>query len=803
MTTPTDTPIRISDEQPGDPTGIHAGAISRRGLLKTSGGIVVGFSLAAAFRRAGLLAQEPTVPPAGTPAATPSIEPGLVGTPAAQTQQDVQTRDVSGDTIDSWLSIDADGKVTIYCGKVELGTGLWTALTQIVVEELDVPVNMATLIAGDTLLTPDQGTTAGSKSIQVAGPVIQQAAAEARMILLARASERLGAPVDDLQVNDGVVTTLFDASKQISYGELATDTFGTAITGDAPLKPVDSYRVVGQSIPRIDIVEKLTGGPAYIHDLTVDGMVHARVIRPFVRTLNGIAATVESMDDSALQGMPGIIQVVVNGSFVGVVAEREEQAVRAAEALRITWSQIEQLPDINQVHALMREMPAEEVETVRTGDVEGAFATQASQVVEASYLAPFQAHASMGPSCSVADVRPDGATIWSASQGVYALPGTIGPIIGLAPEQIRVIYKEGAGCYGHNGADDVCADAAVLSKAVGRPVRLLWSRQGEFAWEPKGPAMVMDVRGGLDADGNIIGWDYTVYTPTHSTRPGRQPGNMLVGQQIDPPVEPAELGQVGGDRNGPNNYSFPNQRLTVHWIETPPLRPSALRSLGAVANGTANESFMDELATLAEADPVEFRLRHLADPRAIEVIRRAATRFGWEARPSGPEYSGVISAADGTVTGRGIGFARYESEFAYAAVAVEVTVNPADGTVRVNRVAVGHDCGLIINPDGLQNQIDGCVIQGIGRALKEEITFDASSVTSLDWSTYSIMRFADIPVIDIELVDRPDQPPLGAGEPAIVPVVAAVGNAIYDATGVRLRQYPFTPQRVLAAMQAM
>ncbi len=777
--------------------------ISRRTLLKGSGGLVIGFSLAAAFRNAGLLAQEATVAPIGTPAATPSTEPGLIGTPAAQTQEDIQTRDVSGDTIDSWLSIDGQGLVTIYCGKVELGTGLWTSLTQMVVEELDVPMASATLIAGDTLLTPSQGTTAGSKSIQVAGPVLQQAAAEARMVLLTRASERLGVPMDDLQVEDGVVTALFDATKTVTYGELATDTFGMEITGDAPVKAFDTYRVVGQSIPRIDILSKLTGGEAYLHDLTVEGMVHARVVRPYVRTMDGIGATLGSLDDTAVRAMPGVIDVIQNGSFIGVVAEREEQAVRAADALQVTWAQTAPLPDLGQIYDLIREMPAEEEETVRTGDVEGAFASQTARMLEATYTQPYQAHASIGPSCSIADVRADGATIYSSSQGVYALPAAIGPIIGLAPEQVRIIYKEGPGCYGHNGADDVSADAAVLSKAVGRPVRLQWSREGEFAWEPKGPAMVMDLRGGLDNEGNIVAWDYTVFTPTHSTRPGGQPGNMLVGQQIDPPVEPATLGQTGGDRNAPNNYSIPNQRLTVHWNETPALRPSALRSLGGLANATANETFMDEMASLAGADPVEFRLRHMADPRAVEVMRRAATRAGWMARPSGPQFSGVVPAADGTVTGRGFAFARYETEFAYAAVVVDVTVNPADGTVRATRVVVGHDCGLIVNPDGLQNQIDGCVIQGLGRALKEEITFDGSAVTSLDWSTYHIMGFADIPLIEIELIDRPDQPPLGAGEPAICPMIAAVSNAIFDATGARLRNGPFTPARVLEALAAV
>ncbi len=379
--------------------------ISRRTVLKGGSGVVIGFSLAAAFRKAGLLAQEPTVAPAGTPAGTPTTEPGIVATPAAQTQEDIQTRDVSGDTIDSWLSIDTEGHVTIYCGKVELGTGLWTALTQLVVEELDVTMASATLIAGDTLTTPNQGTTAGSKSIQVAGPVLQQAAAEARLVLLTRASERLAVPIDDLQVADGVVTALFDSTKTVTYGELATESFGQAITGDALVKPFDAYTVVGRSIPRIDIVNKLTGGEAYLHDLTVEGMVHARVIRPYVRTLSGINATIASIDDSAARAMPGVIDVVQNGTFVGVVAEREEQAVRAAAAVTVTWTSTEPLADFSQLYALMREMPAEEVESVRTGDVEGAFASQTARMLEATYEFPNQAHASIGPSCSIADVR--------------------------------------------------------------------------------------------------------------------------------------------------------------------------------------------------------------------------------------------------------------------------------------------------------------------------------------------------------------------------------------------------------------
>jgi len=670
-----------------------------------------------------------------------------------------------------------------------------------VAEELDVGFDRVTMIVGDTAITPDQGTTAGSKSIQVAGPVLQQAAAEARLILLTRASERLGVGADTLQVTDGVVSVADDPSKSVSYGDLVGEPFGREVTGEAPVKPPAEHTIVGQSIPRVDILAKLTGGEAFVQDIRLEGMLHGRVVRPYVRTLDGIGATIESFDDTAAKAVPGVVAVVRNGNFVGVVAEREEQAIAAGQALQITWSALPELPNQAQLYDLMRDMPAESEVVLNNGDAEGALG-MAAQTHEATYQFPYQAHASMGPSCSVADVRPDGATVYSSSQGVYALRDALAPILGFEPEQVRVIHAEGAGCYGHNGADDASADAAVLSQAVGRPVRVQWMRADEFAWEPKGPAMVMDLRAGLDADGNVLAWDYTVWTPTHSTRPGGEPARLFAGQLVDPPAPPAELGQTGGDRNAPTNYSFPNNRVTTHWIETPPLRPSALRSLGGLANATANEIFVDEMAVLAGADPVEFRLRHLADPRATAVIEGVARAAEWEARPSGPTTSGAAPAAGGLLTGRGVAFARYETEFAYAAVVADVAVDPASGDVRVTNVAVAHDCGLIINPDGLTNQIEGNVIQGVSRALKEEITYDQTLVTSLDWSSYRILSFAEVPAITVELVDRPEEPPLGAGEPSICPMIAAINNAIYDATGARLRTVPYTPERVLAALQA-
>jgi len=709
--------------------------------------------------------------------------------------------DDSENSIDNRLTIDGDGLVTVYSGKVELGTGVRTALAQIVADALDVPFERVTLVMGDTGMTPDEGGTTGSKTLQDAGSRLQRIAAEARHILLARAAARCGVPVDKLQTRDGVVSVLDNPARSVPYAELAVEPFGQQATGPAPRTRPSQSTAIGTSIPRTDLLAKLTGGETFIHDLRHDGMLHGRVLRPFVRTMNGVGgATVLHVDDRAVRGMPGLVAIVRNGSFVGVVAEREEQAIRAAEHLRVTWSAPDPLPDQRQLHALMPQMPQQTVNAACVGDVDGAFG-QAAQILAATYAFPSQAHASMGPSCAVADVRPDGATIYASSQNVFALRAALAPLLGLDIGHVRVIHREGAGCYGHNGADDVSADAALLSQAVGRPVRVQWGRADEFAWEPKGPAMLSRVRAGLSPTGEVIAWDYNVWTPTHSTRPGGEPSRLLAGELVDPPWPKTPVRWVGGDRNAIPNYAFPHHRVTTHWIETPPLRPGSLRSLGGMANTTAIESFVDELAAAVGADPVAFRLRHLTDPRAIAVIRRAAQAARWRARPSGPIGSRrTVTAAGALSRGRGIAFARYESEYTYVAVVAEVMVDPGCGAVRVTRVAAAHDCGLIINPDGLMNQIEGNVIQGISRALKEEVSFDQTQVTSLNWATYAILTFAEVPTIEIALINRPAEPPWGAGEPAICPVAAAIGNAIFDATGVRLRTVPFTPDRVLAAL---
>ncbi len=417
----------------------------------------------------------------------------------------------------------------------------------------------------------------------------------------------------------------------------------------------------------------------------------------------------------------------------------------------------------------------------------------------ATFQQSWQAHASLGPSCAVADVREDGATIWSSSQHVHSLGPAIAVVLGMAPEHMHLVFREGAGCYGQNGADDVSADAALLSQAVGKPVRVQWSRQDEFGWEPKGTAMLTELQGGLDEDGNVVAWQYDVWTPTHSNRPGGDPGRLLAGQQVDPPFVPVPRGNGGGNRNAPSNYAFPNNHVAVHWTADPTLHQSSVRTLGGFHNATANEVFMDELAVIAEVDPIAFRLRHLTDPRAVAVVEAVAAMFGWEES----SRSGPGSASGGPLRGRGVAFARYENENAYVASVVDIELDSTTGTIRVLNVYVAHDCGLVINPDGLRNQIEGNVIQGISRALKEEVTWNEAGITSLTWADYPILIFSEVPTIEIELLNRPDEPPLGAGEPAICTIPAAINNAVYNAAGIRLRTIPYTPERVLAAPQSL
>jgi CO/xanthine dehydrogenase Mo-binding subunit len=722
--------------------------ISRRALLGGGGALVVAFTLPVALR-------------------------AQTGTPRERLGQFA--------SIDAWLSIGRDGGVTVFCGKVELGTGVETALAQIVADELDVPLARLGMVLGDTARTPDQGLTVGSKTIQHGGPALRRAAASARQTLLELAAAKLGVPVARLAVRDGVVSDRSDSSKKVAYGELIGGRrFSRDVNRDTRVKTTDQYRLVGTPVRRVDIPAKVAGTHVYVQNVRVPGMLHGRVVRPPV-----VGATLDAVDEASIRTIPGA-RVIVKGSFVGVVAEREEHAVRAARALRATWKEGAGLPEVADLHETIQAATTVDRVIVRKGDVD-AMLVDGVHVRQATYRTPFQMHGSIGPSCAVADVKAGEATVWSATQGAWGLRGAIAQLLGMPASGVRVIWVEGSGCYGHNGADDAAADAALLSQAVGRPVRVQWMRHDEHGWEPKGPAMVMAVRAGLGPGGMIVGWDYTVVTPTHSTRPGGEAGNVLAGQLVG--LRP-KAGFTGGERNANHTYVFPHDRVTVRWQPTSLLRGSALRGLGAPQNTYANESFMDELAAEAGADPVEFRLRHLTDPRAIAVIQAVAKLARWQARPS-PAAGAEASAL---ARGRGVGYAQYENEHAYVAVVVEVEVARATGGVRVTRAWVAHDCGLVINPDGLRNQIEGNVIQTISRALKEEVAFDRRGVTSLDWVSYPILRFSEVPEsIEITLLSRPDQP-------AACPVPAAIANAIFDATGARVRTMPFTPARVRSAL---
>ena len=732
--------------------------ITRRQFLKATGALVVAFGLPVDLRAQSA----PALRTSGGP--------------------------LSPNQLDSWLIIGKDGRVTVMTGKVELGTGVSTALRQIVAEELDYPFGKINWIQGDTANTVDQAPTFGSQTIKRGGSQLRQAAAEAKATLLSLASARLGIPIEQLTVSQGVISAQDDAKKTVSYVDLlGGQQFNREVTGKLKPKNTSVYSIVGKPVPRIDIPFKATGAHIYMQNLRIPGMLHGRPVRP-----PALGAKLVRVDESSVKDISGLVKVVVKGNFVGVVCDREEQAIRAARDLKVIWEGSSSLPPMTELYTTLRKIPSSDKEPANTGDIEGALAA-ATKTLEATYQWPFQLHASIGPSCGVADVRNGEATIWSGTQGAHQLRPTIAQLLGMSSANVRVVFVEASGCYGHNAADDAAADAALLSQAVGKPVRVQWMRHDEHGWEPLGPAMLMEVRGGLDSQGNVIAWDYQVWTPTHSSRPNGSAGSLLAGSLTG--MSAATANQSGGDRNANHTYNFQNNRVMVHWLNSSPIRASALRGLGSPQNTFANESFMDELAAAAGTDPVEFRLRHLSDPRAKAVLEAAAKQAGWTNRPS-PQKAGQ---GPGTNRGRGVAFVQYDRTEAYVAVIADVDVNRADGQVRVKRVVIAHDCGLVINPDGLRNQIEGNVIQAISRTLKEEVKFDSSMLTSLDWISYPILRFPEIPEVVVELLNRPDQPAVGAGEATTSVIPAAIANAIFDVTGTWLRTIPFTPDRVKAA----
>lgn len=695
-----------------------------------------------------------------------------------------------GEQLDDRLAINADGTITAFSGKVELGTGVRTALAQIVAEELDVLFERVQMVLGDTALTPDEGYTAGSMTIQRSGSALRLAAAEARLALLELASEQLDSTLEELTVHDGLVSVKHDPERTASYVELmGGKRFNREVTGNAPLKPPSEYKIVGTAARRTDLPPKITGQPSFVQDVRLPGMVHARMVHP-----PSFNAELISIDESSVQNIPGLIKVVQQGNFVGVVAEREEQAITAARQLKVEWRETAKLPTQAALYDSLRtQSPARDEVVIETGNVRQALQSAAKQI-RASYHQPYQAHASIGPACSVANVTKDGITVWSSTQGPHPLRGSLAQLLNISPDFVHLIHAEGAGCYGQNGSDDVAAEAVTLSQAVGRPVRLQWSREDEFRWEPKAAAMVIELQAGLDNDGNITAWIDDVYSPTHTARPRVADllfvKHWLAGQPIPPPPF-----YFGAGRNAPPSYQTPNQQVRVHYLAQSPLHVSSFRTLGGAGNTFANESFTDELATAAGIDPLQFRLRHLSDPRAREVLAAVAAQTKWAHRPA-PQ-----AIPTGVAEGRGLAFAQYENSEAYVAMIADVQVDITTGNVRVTKIVVAHDCGLIINPDGLRNQIEGNILQALSRALKEEVTFDETRITSLDWQSYPILTFSEVPEIEIILLNRPDQPAMGAGEPATVTVAAAVANAIFNATGVRLRQVPFTSHHLLQRMR--
>ncbi|HEX5572300.1 MAG TPA: molybdopterin cofactor-binding domain-containing protein [Ktedonobacterales bacterium] len=736
------------------------------------------------------MTNQPNTPRSDAPTGAAGINAEVGG------QRNWNPQPVRSSTIDDWLAIAPDGVVTVFTGKVELGTGVRTALAQIVADELDVALDRVRVVMGDTARTPDEGLTVGSQTVATFWGAARLVAAEARRALLALAAERLGAPPDALRVSAGIVSRRDapeesdDPARSVTYADLlGGKPFGLPVTGSAPPKAQADNRLIGSASARLDLADKFFGGAAFIHDLRVPEMLHGRVVRP-----PSPGATLRALDDSALSAIPGA-RAVRLGDFVGVVAEREEQAIRAARLLRLSWDESSALPPQEALYDALRQASTRDDIEQERGDVAAALAG-AARVVGARYHQPYQAHASLGPSCAVARVEADGAlTVWCSSPGVFALRGALADLLDLPAERLHAIYLEGSGSYGQSGSDDVAADAALLARAVGRPVRVQWSREDEFAWEPKAAAMVIEARAGLDAEGQIVGWRHDVWTPSHANRP-RRALDLIAGQLVASAAAPPKEFLYGGQRNSTTEYAVPNTRVAIHWLARSPLRVSSMRSLGGAANTFANESLMDELALAAESDPVAFRLRHLTDPRARAVVEAAAQQARW----GEPIAADAADAAGGVALGRGMAFARYENTEAYVAAVAEVAVERATGAVRVRRVVVAHDCGLIVNPDGVRNQIEGNVIQATSRALKEEVRFDATHITSLDWQSYPILTFSEVPEIEVVLIDRPEEKPVGAGEPATVVMAPAIANAIANATGARLRQIPFTPARVRQAL---
>jgi CO/xanthine dehydrogenase Mo-binding subunit len=735
-----------------------AKAASRRTFLKGAA-LVVSFSLApAAFMK---------------PAAAAALAAGA------------SAKSVAADEVAGFLAVNPDGSVKLYSGKVDLGTGVRTALMQIVAEELDVPLDKVEVVQGDTLLTPDQGPTFGSLSIQAGGMQIRQAAATAREALRQLGATRLGIAAADARTVDGTVRA--PDGRAVGYAALAAEApLAMKVDAKAPLKDPAAYRIVGKPVARVDIPAKITGEFAYMQDFRLPGMLHARVIRPA-----GIKSQLLSVDDSQARHVKGFVRTVRKGNFLAVVATSEWAAVKASRLLKPEWSDWKGLPEKSAVFDHMRKERVVSDEVLqKAGDAAAALGAT-PRVLSADYHFAVHTHGSIGPSCAVADYRDGLMTVWTSSQMTHNLQKQIALMLGTKPDSVRCIYIDGAGCYGRNGNEDAAADAALIARELGKPVRVQWMRHDEHGWDPKGVPTTVALKGGLDGNGKLAAWSSETWLPT-------RPKDFYV------PLVAAEHAGLPSDLDHPGNihqglaipYAIPNLSATVHWIESTPLRASWIRTPGRMQNNFAVESFFDEMAHEAGVDPFEARMRNLSDPRGLELLQRLKQATGWLPAPPRSNIDGRIAR------GRGLAYVKYELVRTYVGVVADVEVDLDSGAIRVAKCTVAHDCGQVINPDGLKNQIDGNVIQTVSRTLLEDVQWDASNVTSLDWASYPILRMPEVPKIEYVIIDRPTEKPWGAGEPSAAVIPAAIGNAVFAATGVRLREVPFSPERVKAALHA-
>jgi nicotinate dehydrogenase subunit B len=694
--------------------------------------------------------------------------------------------------LEGWIRLEADETVTVFTGKAELGQGILTALAQITAEELDVGFDKIRMVSADTSRGPDEQYTFGSQSLEQSGSALRAASAQARGILLAAAARRFSARPEDLHAKAGIIAS--PDGKRATFWEVASadpDLLKGDITvAAAPKKPSD-YSIVGMSINRIDLPGKLTGAPSYVQDMRLPGMVFARTVRP-----PRYGAKLVALDEAVVRSLPGVVAVVRDGNFLAVAARREEQAIAARNALASAarWSDdVVPLPDIADLRGELQKLRAETIVVSAAGQSEPV--SDQVKRVSGEYARSYLSHASIGPSCAVAWLKDGRMTVWSHTQGAFPLRGDLAKVLGMPNAQVDVVHMSGAGCYGHNGADDVALDAALVARAVaGAPVKLQWMRDDEFAWAPFGPGMAMRVEAALASDGKIVDWSYDVWSNSHAMRPGQAGGvNLLAAWDLGspfakspPPHIPQPFGD--GDRNAVPSYELPRKEIRNHLLLDAPVRNGSFRTLGAHGNIFAIESFMDDLADAAGIDPLAFRLAHLRDPRAQAVLQAAADKAGWIPGEKG----------DGR-NGRGLAFCRYKSIGMYAAVVVDVEVDRKTGVIRVPRVVMAADIGLVVNPDGARNQLEGGIVQAVSLTLKEQVAFDRREITSRDWSGYPILTFSDVPSVEVILMDRSD-PSLGAGEGSLPPASAALANAFAHATGRRLRELPMTPERVKASL---